>query len=148
MESLTKRAVVKVMKVLYSKKRLYASQIARELDLTVRHLDRILPKMVQDGLIREYRERNRKYCELTERGKSLLWALNNLDDLTALSSMEETAKVEGRVKPFEQDFLKNEDSFFELASKFVDAMSSKGRFSPDLRKLEKILKERKTRRGH
>jgi len=92
MKSLTEKSTIRVMKTLYEKGQLYASQLARELGITVRHLDRILPKLVQDSLVKCYKERGKKYCELTEKGEALVWALLNPDALTDLYKREETVR--------------------------------------------------------
>jgi len=98
MESLKQQTVTKILRALYKRGKLYTSQIAYETDVTLRHLSRILPKMVREDLVSSYPEENKKYYELTEKGKAVVWALDNPDDLAALSSMEETAKVRGRVE--------------------------------------------------
>jgi DNA-binding MarR family transcriptional regulator len=92
MESLTRKSIGKVMKTLYEKGELYASQLAREAGITVRHLDRILPRLAQDSLIEYYKERGKKYCKLTEKGEALVWALLNPDVLTDLYKGEKNRK--------------------------------------------------------
>lgn len=95
MKSLAEKSTVRVMKTLYEKGQLYASQLARELGITVRHLDRILPRLMQDSLVKCYKEGGRKYCELTEKGEALVWAILNPDALADLYKREETARVQG-----------------------------------------------------
>jgi predicted transcriptional regulator len=133
MESIKQRTEVRILEALYSKNRLYASQLAREVNLTVRHVDRVLPKMANDNLIKIYKERNKKYCEITEKGRALAWALLHPEDLAALFVKEETARSMkepellsikklleeeySSILPIEVSRLETSGNFIELAGK-------------------------------
>jgi len=103
MEALKKQAVIKIMGALYKKERLYTSQIADETGLTLRHLSRILPKMIEDNLIKKYPEENKNYYELTVDGRSTVWALLHPEELVTSSEEEEIASTGRKGKNAEDD---------------------------------------------
>jgi predicted transcriptional regulator len=100
MEAMESLAELKILWVLYGR-RLYTVDIHEKTGVSLRHVNNILPALHKRGMVKSYTEKNRKYYELTERGEKRLLDFfeSNPDGLAALSGMEETAKVEGRVKP-------------------------------------------------
>jgi DNA-binding PadR family transcriptional regulator len=94
MESLREVAVARVLLLLYKKKKLYTTELAKqdEYSISWRHLHRILPSMVQEGLVKTELVRNKKYYSLTEKGEALAWALLNPDALADLYRKEETVR--------------------------------------------------------
>lgn len=96
MESLREIAVAKVLLLLYRKGKLYTTELAKqpEYSLSWRHLNRILPSMVQEGLVKVEMISNKKYYSLTEKGEALGWALLNPNALADLYEMEETTRAQ------------------------------------------------------
>jgi len=95
MESLKRTSIARLLLLLYKKKRLYTTELTKhpEYPLSWRHLHRILPTMLREGLIKSETISNRKYYSLTKKGEALAWALLNPDALADLYAAEETARV-------------------------------------------------------
>jgi len=51
MESLKRSAVAKILMALYRRGRLYSVEIQRETELSLRHLNNVLPEMVKDDFV-------------------------------------------------------------------------------------------------
>ena len=83
---------------LYRRGRLYSVEIQRETELSLRHLNNVLPEMVKDDFVVFDIEKNKKYYRLTTKGAALAYALTNPDGLAALYNIEETAKLKRRVE--------------------------------------------------
>ena len=102
MEVVRKISTVRILSALYNQKEkeLYTTELARKTNLSLRHIDRVLPKMLEEGLIEVYQKNNKKYYKLTDKGRALAFALNNLDDLVKLLAdsylKEETARERSR----------------------------------------------------
>jgi len=62
----------RVLRTLSRYGRLKVSEIVGYTDVTWRHLDRVLPELEKEGLVRSYREANKKIYEITSSGKDVL----------------------------------------------------------------------------
>jgi predicted transcriptional regulator len=62
----------KVLKALAMQGRMKVSDIVGYTELSWRHLDRILPKMESERLVRSSKESNRKIYEITPQGKNYI----------------------------------------------------------------------------
>jgi DNA-binding HxlR family transcriptional regulator len=139
MESLREVAVAKVLLLLYKKGKLYTTELAKQPEYTLswRHLNRILPSMIQDGLVKADVVGNKKFYSLTVKGKALAWALSNPDGLAALSGVEETAGVGGKVEV--ETIQQKIDSLERYLPSFERTFS--GPTTKMLKKALKLMKE-------
>ncbi len=93
MESLRNNAVAKVLLALNKKEKLYTTELSYETRVSARHLSiHVLPKMVEDNLVKPSKEKNKIYYQLTELGKVVALALENPNYLAALYKLGETAR--------------------------------------------------------
>lgn len=65
-------AKTRVLKALATYGRLKVSEVVGHTEVTWRHLDRIMPEMEKDKLIKSYREGNKKIYEITSDGTDYL----------------------------------------------------------------------------
>jgi len=82
MESLRSASVAKVIRALYERGTLYTTEISYETRVSERHLSvNVLPEMLKDEIVRSTSEKNKKYYELTDKGKILALALFDTENL-------------------------------------------------------------------
>jgi predicted transcriptional regulator len=84
MERIKDTSTVKILLALYNEGELYTEQLARKAGLSLRHTKRVLPVMVEEGIIEQYQQKNKNYYKLTDKGMALAWGLSNPDALADL----------------------------------------------------------------